>query len=116
MPPHYVASGTSVQNSLVAEGCQIYGDLEYSVLSQGVYVASGAKIDNSVILPGAVIEEGAVVQYALVAQNAHIGKGAVVGERPENMANLDDWGVAVVGPEATVADAQVIAPKEMVEA
>ena len=116
MPPHYVANGTSVQNSLVAEGCQIYGDLEYSVLSQGVYVASGAKIDNSVILPGAVIEEGAVVQYALVAQNAHIGKGAVVGERPENMANLDDWGVAVVGPEATVADAQVVAPKEMIEA
>ena len=116
MPPHYVAAGTSVQNSLVAEGCEIYGDLEYSILSQGVYVAKGAKIDNAVILPGAVIEEGATVQYAIVAQNAHIGKGAVVGERPENMENLADWGVAVVGPNAAVADGDKVAPKQMVEA
>ncbi|WP_369297727.1 glucose-1-phosphate adenylyltransferase [uncultured Neglectibacter sp.] len=116
MPPHYIAKGSKVQNSLVAEGCNVYGDLEFSILFAGVYVAPGAVVEDSIIMPGARIEEGARVQYAIVAENAVVGKNAVIGKRPEEVENKDDWGVAVVGPGCSIAPDTVVPPKAMIDA
>lgn len=74
MPPHYIADAAKIQNSLVADGCNIYGALEFSILFAGVTVGKNAVVTDSIIMPGAVIEDGAVVQYAIVAENAVIGK------------------------------------------
>jgi len=116
MPPHYIAKNASVQNSLIAEGCNVYGELDFSVLFPGVYVAPGAVVKDSIVMPGARIEEGARVQYAIVAENAVVGKNAVVGERPEEMENKDDWGVAVIGPGCNLAEGTVVPPKAMIDA
>ena len=35
------------------------------------------QVKDSIIMPGARVEENAVVQYAIVAENAVIGKGSV---------------------------------------
>lgn len=116
MPPHYIAKDAKVQNSMIAEGCNVYGDLEFSILFSGVYVAKGAEVTDSIIMPGAVIEEGAKVQYAIVSENAVIGKNAVIGEKPENMEKLEEWGVAVVGPGCKIGAGDVVPPKTMVDA
>ena len=116
VPPQYIAKGAKVQNSLVAEGCNVYGDLEFSILFEGVYVAPGAEVLDSIVMPGAVIEEGAKVRYAIVAENAVVGKNAVIGMRPEDMEKREDWGVAVVGPDCKIPEGAVVAPKEMIEA
>lgn len=116
MPPHYIAKDATVQNSLVAEGCNVYGNIDFSVLFAGVYVSTGAEVKDSIIMPGAVIEEGARVQYAIIGENAVVGKNAVIGERPESMENLDDWGVAVVGPGCRIAAGEKVAPKAMIDA
>ncbi len=116
MPPHYVAKGAQVQNSLIAEGCNVYGQLEFSVLFAGVYVAPGAVVTDSIIMPGARIEEGAHVQYAIVAENAVIGANSVVGKRPEEVENKDEWGVAVVGPDCKLPAGSVVPPKAMIDA
>ncbi len=116
MPPHYVAKGAKVQNSLVAEGCNVYGEIDFSVLFAGVYVAPGAVVKDSIVMPGARIEEGAVVQYAIVGENSVVGKNSVVGERPEAMENKDDWGVAVIGPGCTIAPSTIVPPKAMIDA
>lgn len=116
MPAHYVAKGAKVQNSLVAEGCNVYGEIDFAVLFAGVYVAPGAVVKDSIVMPGARIEEGAVVQYAIVAENSVVGAGSVIGERPEAMENKDDWGVAVIGPGCTIAPDTVVPPKAMIDA
>lgn len=116
MPPHYVAKGAHVQNSLVAEGCNVYGEIDFAVLFAGVYVAPGAVVKDSIVMPGARIEEGARVQYAIVSENSVIGANAVVGERPEEMENKDDWGVAVIGPGCTIPPGTVVEPKAMIDA
>ena len=82
MPPHYVAKGATIQNSLAAEGCNVYGTVDFSVLFAGVYVAPGATVRDSIIMPGARIEEGATVQYAIVAEDSVVGANSVVGQRP----------------------------------
>ena len=112
-PPHFVSATAKVENSMMAEGCCIDGEIDYSVLFADVVVEEGAQVHSSIIMPGTVIKKGAVVQYAIVAENAVIEPGAVVGEKPENVANRDDWGVAVVGAGVTVGAGAKVAPKAM---
>jgi glucose-1-phosphate adenylyltransferase len=116
MPPHYIANSAKVQNSLVAEGCNVYGEIDFAVLFSGVYIAPGAVVKDSIIMPGTRIEENAVVQYAIVSEDCVIGKGAVVGARPEEIENKDEWGVTVVGDGCKIAADSVIPPKAMVDA
>ena len=112
-PPHYVSPDATVQNSMVTEGCEISGDVDFSVIFADVTIEKGAVIRDSIIMPGTVIKSGAVVQYAIVAENAVIEENAVVGERPEAMDDLDKWGVAVIGKGVTVKKGTKIEPKAM---
>ncbi len=114
-PPHYVSADACVQNSMIAEGCQIEGNVDFSVLFSDVTVEKGATVRDSIVMPGTIVRSGAVVQYAIVAENAVIESGAVVGERPEAMKNLDDWGVTVIGSGITVGRGAKIAPKTMLD-
>ena len=118
MPAHYVSPESHVQNSLVAGGCNIYGEVDFSVLFTGAFIGTGAVVRDSIIMPGARVEEGAVVQYAIVAEDAVIGEGAVVGARPEDIAEEDKagWGIAVVGAGYRVKPGAVVPPKAMLDA
>lgn len=115
MPPHFVSNDAVIQNSLVADGCNVYGNLEFSILFSGVTIGKGATINSSIIMPGALIEEGATVQFAIIAENTVVRKNAVVGAKPEDCANRDDWGIAVVGENAIIDEGAVVKPKEMID-
>ncbi|WP_440449095.1 glucose-1-phosphate adenylyltransferase [Ruminococcus intestinalis] len=115
MPPHFVSNDAVIQNSLVADGCNVYGNLEFSILFSGVTIGKGATINSSIIMPGAVIEEGATVQFAIIAENTVVRKNAVVGAKPEDCVNRDDWGIAVVGENSVIDEGAVVKPKEMID-
>lgn len=115
LPPQYLGENAEIQNSLVADGCEVDGKLEFSILFSGVKVAKDAEVNSSIIMPGAVIEEGAKVLYSIVSENAHIGKGAVVGGIPEDYPDRDQWGVAVIGDGLRIADGAKVAPKAMID-
>ncbi len=114
-PPHFIASSATVQNALIAEGCNIYGALEYSVIFGGVTVAPNATVEYSIVMPGTRIEEGASVRYAIVGENAVIRRNAQVGGRPEDAPDRDKWGIAVVGGDIVIGEGQRVAPNEMVD-
>ena len=86
MAPHYIAKGATVHDSLITEGCEVYGNVNHSILFAGVIIEEGAKVESSVIMPGSIIRRGAVVQRAIVAENAEVGPGAIVGEETGNIA------------------------------
>ena len=115
LPPHYIGDTAKVENSMISEGGNIYGKVDFSVLFSGVTVEEGAEIRDSIIMPGSRICRGAVVQYAIVAENAVIGEGAVVGARPETVENLKDWGVAVVASGVHVGAECVVPAKAMID-
>ena len=108
MPPHWIADGAKVVDSLITEGCEVRGVINHSVLFAGVTVDTGAEITDAVIMPGAVIDRGAIVRRAIVAENAHICAGAVVGEETGK--------IAVVGPKATIAPGDKVAAGVQVDA
>ena len=77
--PHYIGTEADIKNAYITQGCVIEGEVKNSVLFTGAKVGAGAKIIDSVLMPGVVVEEGAVVNRALVANDIHIGNNAVVG-------------------------------------
>ena len=108
MAPHYIAKGATVNDSLITEGCEVYGTVDHSVLFAGVTVEEGANVRDSVIMPGAVIHRGAVVRRAIVAENAVVGAGTFVGEAEGN--------IAVIGQTVTLpAGVQVTAGQQVDE-
>ena len=114
-PPHYIGNNAQVENSMITEGCEIDGSIDFSVLFSNVTVEEGAEVKYSIVMPGTVIKKGAVVQYSIVAENAVIDEGAVVGESPENMKNAEGWGVAVVGNRVHISKGARVAPDTMVD-
>ncbi len=115
MSPQYIGENAKVQNSLVSDGCDVDGTVEFSVLFPGVTIGKDAVVTASILMPGAVVEEGAVVEYAIVSENAVIGKNAHVGNKRENIENDDEWGIAVVGDGITIGENCVVKPKAMVD-
>lgn len=78
-PPSRFLAGCSVSSSMISAGCVIGGDVRNSVLSPGVVVEAGARINNSIILNECVIEKNAVVDLAIFDKRVRVGRSAVVG-------------------------------------
>lgn len=112
-PPQYISDTAHVENSLVTDGCEVYGKIDYSILFENVKVEEGASVEYSLVMPGAVIKKGAVVRYSIIAENAVIGENAQVGVLPESV-NPDDFGISVVGDNLTVGNCAKIGPKNMI--
>ena len=113
-PPQFISETASVENSMVAEGCEIEGTVDFSVLFANVTVEEGATVKDSIIMPGATIKCGANVQYAIIAENAIIDENAVVGARPED-TKTEDWGITVIGAGVHIEKNRIIKPKEMID-
>jgi len=94
LPPHFIAKGATATDSLITEGCEVYGHVNHSVLFAGVTVEEGANVQDAVIMPHAVIKRGAVVRRAIIAEGAVVGAGSIVGEETGN--------IAVVGQDITL--------------
>ncbi len=113
LPPQYIADTAEVENSLVTVGCEVYGKLDFSILFSNVTVEEGAEVLYSLVMPGAVIKKGAKVRYAIIAENSVIEENAVVGESPESVDDIKDWGITVVGENLTVGRGAVVSAKQM---
>ncbi len=114
LPPQYVGADAKVENSMISEGCNIDGTIDFSVIYEGVTIEKGAVVTDSIIMPGSVIKSGAVVEYAIVGENCVVNSRARIGRRPEDMENRDDWGIAVVGHNITISENAEVSPKEIV--
>lgn len=110
--PHYISAAANIKNSMITEGCEVNGKLNYSVLFSNVTVEEEASLDFAVVMKNVNIGKNANIKYAIIADDAVIEDGAVVGAAPEDFG--DDWGIAVVGQGARVRAGQVVKPKEMI--
>ncbi len=64
--PAFIYGSADVKNSLVAQGCRVYGKVSRSILSSGVTIEKGSEVKDSIVLPRAVIEKGVKLERAIV--------------------------------------------------
>lgn len=113
LPPQYISPSAKVENSLITNGCDVSGRLDFSILYENVTVEEGAAVEYSLIMPGAVIKKGAKVRYAIVAENAVVEENAQVGESPEECKT--EWGIAVIGGGCTVGKNAKVGAAKMIK-
>ena len=113
LAPQYIAECANVENSLVTDGCEVSGNLDYSILFENVTVEAGANVEYSLVMPGAVIKKGAQVKYSIIAENVVVGEDACVGGEPAPETS-DDWGITVVGANVSVGKGAKIPSKKMI--
>ena len=77
--PQYIGPDAEVDTAYITQGCVIRGTVKNSVLFTDSRIGKKAKVIDSVLMPGAVVEDGATVTRALVADGVTIKKGAKVG-------------------------------------
>jgi len=44
-----------MKNSFIAEGSQVYGSVQNSIISTGCVIEEGAVVENTVLMPDAVV-------------------------------------------------------------
>ena len=115
MPPHHVGPTGEIQNSMVSDGCNIDGKLEFSIIFPGVMIGKDAVINSSILFPGVVIEDGAHVEFSIIADNTVIGKNAKIGAAPTEIENRDDWGVTVIGDNLKIGAGVTVPCKAMID-
>ena len=74
MPTLY-GRDANVKNTLIADGCEIKGTVENSILFKGVKVEEGAVVKNSILMQDTVIGENTKVNYIIADKNVNIKSG-----------------------------------------
>jgi glucose-1-phosphate adenylyltransferase len=120
LAPHYVEKNAKIMNSTITEGCCIDGEIKHSIIFGGVEVEEGAKIIDSVVMPGVKVGKGAVIQKAVVGSNAVIGENARIGvvddENNKYASKYCTHGIVLIEDGAVIEDNAEIARESMVEA
>ena len=99
-PPQYIGKSAVVDNSLISEGCRIYGTVINSVIGSGVVVENGAIVKDAVVMEDVIVKENACVYTAIVDSDTIVESGAVVGK--EN-AGKDEIALIASGSVITKA-------------
>jgi glucose-1-phosphate adenylyltransferase len=90
-------------SSMVSGGCIISGAIvRHSLLFSNVHVNPYSRIEESVILPGAVIGEHCRIRRAVIDENCRVPSGMVIGEDQGHDADrfhVTPQGVALVVPD-----------------
>lgn len=73
--PSLYGPASSLQNSLVADGCIIDGTVKNCVIFKGVRIAKGAVVENSILMQDTVIGENARIHYVIADKDVNIKNG-----------------------------------------
>ena len=109
-PSSYIDESALITNSFIAEGSEIYGTVRHSVISVGCTVGVDAVVEDSVVMPGVVIEPGAIVRHAILGENSKVCRNAVVGGA---FAEGEKMQISVTSKGAIVEANTVLLPGDM---
>ncbi|MBN7577181.1 glucose-1-phosphate adenylyltransferase [Clostridium sp. 2-1] len=98
-PAQYIGENAKVANSLVVEGCVVNGQVENSILFQGVQIGKNSVVRDSIIMTDAKIGDNVVIEKAIV------GSGAIV--RKDCKISLGDE-IAIIAAKEEVKMGTVI--------
>ncbi len=88
--PQIIGEDAEITNSMLTQGCIIDGHIEGSVLFDNVSVGKGAKVVDSVLMPGVIVEEDAEIYKAIVDEGCVIHAGTEINKEAKKVALISD--------------------------
>lgn len=118
-PAHYIGLNACVKKSIVAEGCEVLGTVINSVLFPGAVVEEGAYIEDSIIMSNSIVKRNTSVkkciisEWVTIAENCRLGEGEDIPN--EYKPGIYNSGITVVGEEARIPAGAVIGKNVMID-
>ena len=75
---NYYGPEAKAVRSLVSDGCFIEGEVVNCIISRGVTVEKGAKVENSVLMQGTTVKAGALMNYVIADKDVTVGAGRML--------------------------------------
>ena len=104
--PAKITSSAKISNSIISPGCIIEGEVSESILSPGVRVRPGARVEKSVIMDNSDIGGDASVMKSILDKRVQVGKKTRIGVGDsvpnEETPHLLSSGITVIGKKAVV--------------
>ena len=94
-PCCYIDRYAKVTNSMICEGCYIYGTVENSVISAGVRIEPGAVVKDSIIMQNCHIGRDSQITMTIMDEETKAGEGCRIGGPDE---------ITVIGSEVRIHD------------
>ncbi|MBE6663040.1 MAG: glucose-1-phosphate adenylyltransferase subunit GlgD [Ruminococcaceae bacterium] len=76
--PTYYSPDAKVANSLIADGCEILGEVENSILFRGTKIGKGTKVKNSILFQDTYTGENVVLNCVIADKNVVIRDNKVL--------------------------------------
>ncbi|HBV88777.1 glucose-1-phosphate adenylyltransferase subunit GlgD [Desulfosporosinus sp.] len=88
-PPTKYTSKAKVQNSLIASGCTIAGEVINSIVFRGVILEQGCRIQNSIIMPKCHIYANAQTNFTILDKSVRVhGENVLKGSESHPLVIL----------------------------
>ena len=78
-PPQFIGPDANVNDSLICNGCTVYGSVKHSIIGSGAVVDAGAVVEDSIVLPNAKIGRNCVVKNAIINEGAVTDDNDTIG-------------------------------------
>lgn len=106
LPPEYISENAVVRKSIVSNGCEVYGEVQRSVLGAGVVIGKGSVVRDSIIMENTVIGENCIIDKAIIAEDVVVGDDVTMGigeEVPNSFkANIYSFGLVTIGEKSVI--------------
>ncbi|KAB2338927.1 glucose-1-phosphate adenylyltransferase [Cytobacillus depressus] len=77
-PPTKYLNSAFVQHSMIANGCQIKGSIENSIISRGVKIGKGTVIKNCIIMQKSQIADNCFLESVIIDKDVKVESGTVL--------------------------------------
>ena len=84
-PPQYLGNEANIRNSLICNGCTVYGTVKHSILGSGAVVGYGTVIEDSIVLPNAIIGRNCKITKAIINEGVVVDDNTVIGDPEGNV-------------------------------
>ncbi|MCP1110842.1 glucose-1-phosphate adenylyltransferase [Lachnospiraceae bacterium PF1-21] len=108
IPPQYIAAEAVTVESIIGNGCSIYGEIYNSVIGSGVSVEEGTVIRDSIIMKDVKIGKGCHIEKGIIAEGVTIGDHVTIGvgaEVPNGLRpDIYGFGLVTIGENSVIPD------------
>ena len=78
-PPQFIGDTAKISDSMVSNGCAIYGTVEHSILGSGAVVEYGSVVKDSILLPNSHVGKYCYIERAIINEGHTINDGTNIG-------------------------------------
>lgn len=96
MPPQYIGEKANIKNSILVDGCRVFGSIENTVLSHGVTVGEGSIVKDSVIMSNAKIGKNVVIEKAMIGEGAVIEDNCYIRKDDESISVVSEFEIVAM--------------------